>query len=810
MILGQNRLVWMIGAVSILVFCQISISDDIISKDERIIARGDSLRRIGQYTLALESYHAAIPLFLSEKNLSGEADALRGIGTVYYYQGNCDSALEYWQKAYQIYHDIGDKKGEGKILNNYGQVNSDRSNFNQAIKHFNQSLTIALELGNRKEEGIASQNLGNVYLKRAEYPKALANYQHSLKVFREIGNRQYEMITLITIGSVYLYLYDYAKAAEYYQKSYLTAKELGDCMTEAEAMNNLGIVYQHLHEYDKALNCHQQSLALCQELSNRNAEGNALNNIGVVYSELENYLNALDYYRRSLLVYRDFGNRLGECSNLLNIGRIYSKMGKYQEGLDSIRKGLDIAENIGSGNYIQAGYQGLGDCYLAQGLSSQARANYAKAIITMEEIRGKLRVEAQKTSYASGVFKVYEKMVTLLLADNQIVEAFNYVERGRARSFLDILGGEVQVDESTQVEILHADRDGLRHEPELKSMSSQQPLTLQEVQRLLDPESTLLDYFLTENEILFWVVTRENIKVIKIDMTSDSLQSLVESFRETIQWKGSTDYLSSELYKILIKPALDEIGTKKLVIVPHGILHYLPFHALKGQDGKYLFEQYQISYVPSASVMKYLPQKRREMGNRVLALGNPAIDHEEYSSIEFSEAEVERIGKVFPHSEIYIGNLASESMFRERAQEYDILHLACHTDLNSLYPLFSGLLLAPGGENDGKLDVYEIFSLDLHASLVVLSSCQTGLGHLTTGDELVGLSRAFFCAGTQSLVSSLWEVNDESTGYLMECFYRNMRNHSKVESLQMAQFDTKNKYGDLYYWAPFVLIGRTN
>jgi len=810
MITRYIRFTIMIGLAAILVFCQTLTPADTDSEEAETMAKGDSLRRIGQYAAALDSYHSAIQSFQSENNLSGEAHALRKIGIVYYYQGNYDGALEYWEKALVIYRQIGDRKNEGKILNNYGQVYSNLSDFEQAINYFNQSLTIARELGDRREEGIASQNLGNVYLKRSEYPKALMNYQQSLSVFRETGNPQYEMITLLAIGSVYLYLCDYEKAFEYYQNSYLIAEELRDRNTEAEAMNNLGIVHQHLHEYEKALYCYQQSVALCRSLDNRNAEGNALNNIGAVYSELEDYPNALDYYSRSIAVFRDVGDRMGECSNLLNVGKIYIKMGKYQEGLESIRKGLNIAENLGADYYIRAGYQGLGDCYLAQGRMSQAQLNYARAITMVEGIRGKLKVEAHKSSYASGVFTIYEKMVTLLLEENQVAEAFNYVERGRARSFLDILGGEAQVEKSMHAEFLHGDMDSVEYEPELRSVNSQQPLTIQEVQKLLDPESTLLEYFLTESKVLIWVITGKDVNAVEIDMLGDSLRSFVEAFRETIQWRGSTDYLSWELHKALIKPALDKIGTEKLIIVPHGILHYLPFQALKDQNGVYLFERYQISYLPSASVMKYVPQKRQDKRHRVLALGNPATDHKEHKPIECSKVEVERIGKVFPNSEICIDSLASESMFRKRAQQYDILHLACHAELNSSYPLYSGLLLAPGGGYDGELDVHEILSMDLYAYLIVLSSCQTGLGQLTTGDELVGLSRAFICAGAQSLLSSLWAVNDESTGYFMECFYRNLQNHSKVESLQIAQFDTREKYGDLYYWAPFVLIGGMN
>ena len=156
---------------------------------------------------------------------------------------------------------------------------------------------------------------------------------------------------------------------------------------------------------------------------------------------------------------------------------------------------------------------------------------------------------------------------------------------------------------------------------------------------------------------------------------------------------------------------------------------------------------------------------------------------------------------------ILIGEEATEDEFRRLAPKYDILHLACHGELNSAYPLFSGLLLAPGDKQDGELDVHEIFTMDLNAYLVVLSSCETGLGHLTNGDELAGLSRAFIYAGTPSILSSLWKVEDESTAYLMTQFYKNLKKHDKAESLRRAQLKTRKKFKEPLFWASFVLIG---
>ena len=188
--------------------------------------------------------------------------------------------------------------------------------------------------------------------------------------------------------------------------------------------------------------------------------------------------------------------------------------------------------------------------------------------------------------------------------------------------------------------------------------------------------------------------------------------------------------------------------------------------------------------------MKYLKGKHQQGKQKLLAFGNPRTDKPLRHSVE----EVATISRLFKGSEIYTEDLASEARFKDLAPEYDLIHLACHSELNSSYPMLSGLLLAPGSGEDGKLNAYELFAMHLNADLVVLSGCETGLGQMTNGDELVGLARAFIYAGASANVSSLWKVDDESTCYLMKRFYEYLTDHSEAESLRLAQLDSLKKY----------------
>jgi CHAT domain-containing protein len=262
----------------------------------------------------------------------------------------------------------------------------------------------------------------------------------------------------------------------------------------------------------------------------------------------------------------------------------------------------------------------------------------------------------------------------------------------------------------------------------------------------------------------------------------------------------------------LITPLKPYLTTNKLIIVPHGILHYLSFAALT--DGnRYLIDDYTLVNLPSASVLRFLPKKRTEKRKRhtntLLALGNPTTT-QRLSNLPSAEEEVKKISLLYATFPL-IGSAATESAVLSKSATTEILHLAAHGEFNSFNPLFSTIHLAADKEADGRLEVYEIYGLDLTQStnLVVLSACQTQLGGLSQGDELVGLNRAFLYAGTRNIIATLWSVDDGTTGAVMEKFYSHLRQGmSEAEALRTAQIDVRKEHPHPYYWAAFVLTGK--
>jgi CHAT domain-containing protein len=204
--------------------------------------------------------------------------------------------------------------------------------------------------------------------------------------------------------------------------------------------------------------------------------------------------------------------------------------------------------------------------------------------------------------------------------------------------------------------------------------------------------------------------------------------------------------------------------------------------------------------------LKYLRRKDASRRRSLLAFGNPDINDAAYPPLPFAEREVESIAGYFSSSKIFTRRAATESRLLRLAADFDVIHLACHSDLNAAYPMFSKLLLAPDEEQDGELSVYEIFHLPIKADLVVLSACRTGMGKLTNGDEVVGLSRAFLASGASAVLVALWRVDDAATTELMTKFYGYLQQYPPTESLRRAQADCRRADAALRSWAPFILI----
>ncbi len=498
-------------------------------------------------------------------------------------------------------------------------------------------------------------------------------------------------------------------------------------------------------------------------------------------------------------------------------------------------------------------------------LKETAYQNYMGAIDHIESIRANLETDLNKRLFQANKQDVYRDAILLSLDLYGPAPALEILERAKARSFLDLLAnrqlmvkeenlirqeaelkfniGEIQarlyaeekiipptpplvkggeggitpdVVSSLKTELetrLGKYRDLIisirRENPDFASLVTVSPLKSEEIKALMPQDGTLLEYYLSEDRLLILMVDSKEIKIEVIPVKRDELVSKIRIYRDmVVHFEGKElKRAASELYDILIKPVKPYIKGKRICIVPYDALHYLPFQALWDGD-KYLIEEYPISYLPSASVMKFTFDKRREKGERLIAFGNPDLGNPSLD-LPFAQKEVEKISTLYKEPNVFYRKDANEDIAKKKPAGFDIIHFAAHAEFSDIDPMYSNIRLAKADNEDGRFETAEVFSLNIKPYLVVLSACKTGLGAVTSGDEIIGMNRAWIYAGTPSVISSLWSVSDISTAMLMEDFYKNLKGKPKDEALRDAEISLiKNKdYSHPFYWAPFYLTG---
>jgi CHAT domain-containing protein/Tfp pilus assembly protein PilF len=828
---------------------------------------GEIYKDLNAQERALVYYKQAVPIFREIGSQTWEAKILNDIGEIYHHLDDYEQALAYLEQAQIIARQIGHLYGEATTLHNIGGVYFELANYEQALVYFEQALRIRREVRDQAGEALTLNAIGIVYKGLGDYRQALTYLEQALSVQREIEGWREAAITLNNSGGVYRQLGDYKQALSYYQRALIIWREIGDQVGEAEVLNNIGVVYHDLGDYQQALAYYKQALPIRREIRDRAGEARTLGNIGVVYSSLGNYEKAMAYLQQALPIRREIGDREGEAATLNNIGLTYYHLGDHVQALTYYEQALLTAQEIRYRHGQPTAQGNLAALYEAQEQEEQALDYALQAIAVLETTRGEIKVEALQTAFAASIAGYYHYAVRLLLTEAREAEAFHYAERGRARTLLTLLGNqgidakggedpdlierEVQLrgeltalesqlqeewskpaDQRSQQVIKHvtASLEAGRQEyedlliqlqltnPEYAALVSVDPLTLEETQGLLRdeaPDVTLLAYFIGKGETTIFVLGLESYHAQAVPVTREELrqqaEALLAQMRAAPLLPNAWQEPAQTLYGWLIAPVQKYLphasaGTPPhLGIIPHDLLHYLPFGLL--YDGKYtLLEGHTLFYAPSASSLRFIFDKRHPEADTLLAFANP--DAPGAPHLSHAVAEAEAVTTLYD-TEPVIGAEATEGHFKSQAGEFGLVHVAAHSDYNPHSPLFSAIMLQADESEDGRLETHEVFNLNLpQTDLVVLSACQTHLGELSAGDELVGLERAFVRAGSPSLLSTLWPVDDAATAVLMERFYSHLRAEvPKAEALRLAQLETRAENPQPYYWAGFVLVG---
>jgi len=854
--------------------------------------QAESWQYAGKLAKAEEGYRSALE---AGEAAWGEslpvAATLARLGNVLRLQGRLDEAAQIQERALKIRERLApDSPAVADSLHHLAMVAYDRGDREAMSQHLQRALAIlerwppdSLEVAN------VQGALGIQAMDSGRFADAAAGFQRALEILERRSPGTIPVATnLARLGTTFMMLGDEESAVEQLQRALAIRQKLAPAsIGTAVVLSNLGLIARNRGHLDEAADRFRLALEIYEKAVPNGLGGSGnLNALGIIAQMQGKLDEAWSLNSRALEISRKLPNRYDEANILNSLAVTAEARGNLSLAMDLRQQALALFEQWSPAVIEKAEtLQQLGNLNRRMGRHDQAASFLARAVDELEsqveKIGGSQDLQA---AFRARHEEIYRSAIDAELERGRSAEAFHLVERSRARSFLTLLAerdlafsGDLpahlersrrdnaarydkalrelartpaqEAREALQRELarLRQERDQIAGEirkasPRLAALRQPRALDLEAARKVLDPGTLALSYSVGKDRTVLFALTRDGGLQVKIlPLGAERLRKEVENFLESVrsQQAGSTD-----LYRELIGPVASLMeSSKRVLILPDGPLHRLPFGAL-GRGGRFLIEEKPLHTALSLTVYGTLRASAASSG-KLVAFGDPRFPKSmqaksgirslgpglrsfDWSSLPYSRREVESIAGVHPGALVYLGEEATE----ERVKSiYDarILHFATHGYTDDRTPLDSALVLTipedqAKGRDNGLLQVWEIFeSVRLDADLVVLSACESALGRELSGEGLIGLTRAFQYAGARSVTASLWSVADQVTAELMARFHHHLAaGLPKDQALRAAQLElireplrittAKGQTIEMdasapFFWAAFQLFG---
>jgi CHAT domain-containing protein len=761
-------------------------------------------------------------------------------------------------------------------LHGLGQLELRRGDYPAARAAFVEALTIYDRTGPLPEALAVRREMAGALAAMGEMQGALDELRHDQHLADSAGAAPGTRAGIaLALATLAVQLNNLTDAERLYARAEALYHQASDAEGEAEAQQGRALLLLDRAEYGQSRALLESALRTQASAGNQRAAALARLSLGRVSLESGDTVAARTQATRAALDLARVGDPVGGAAALGERAALEAGAARPAVAESLYRAALKRVAGHPAPEVTWRLHAGLALAFKGRGAEDSAAREFRAAIAELTRPSRSLALAERRSGFLADKWEVYALLALTERVRGLPGAAFEASEQLRAREMLELLAlGRVPAPTDTATDLVAREQDLRRHIAELSLGPASQPTlhdvgrgsrgetptaatgsragelaraqeayaelllemreraprhaalvsggtaSWQDVAQRLAPDQAFIEYLVSDSGSLAFVVTRDTLAVVDLSVGRRDIARLVRLARGAMELKGSprTDSLwrgpMRQLHLRLIAP-LEEAGLlagkSRLVLVPHAELNYLPFAALvDGQgSGRFLVERYEIAVTPSASVWLALGQRsRKPAAGGVLAFA-PRPD-----ALPASRQEVAAIGRL-AGADVQTGSAASEAAFRRDAPSQRVIHLATYGVLNKQNPLFSYVELAPGGADDGRLEVHEVFGLELAADLVVLSACQTGLGSgsladVPAGDDWVGLTRAFLSAGAGHVVASLWPVDDWATAALMERFYQDhgaesdaVRALAQAQRALLAQPVTSHPF----YWAGFVEVG---
>ncbi len=793
---------------------------------------GEAYLHKGLYEEALENFTKAE--YLQEQNPDGKktrlADTYSFIAILHWTTGNDQVALQYHFKALDLRTQMDDRAAIAASINDIGLVYS-RSDPPKALEYYQKALKEYKALYGKMDDrtatayvniGFAYSNLGKATGNLQDYAMALDNLENALAIRQQVNRGSTrEAFVHASIGVVYSRLGELAQALQEFEIALsIYQGNYGARHPEiASTLNQIGNTKYAQGKFKEAINYYQQAI-IANVVTFDRADS-------YQHPGLENYYNA-DVLLRSLyqkaLAFEDLHNSFS--LKIKDLETAYHTIGLCDSLIDKIRQfRTSEADKVALGILAADIYESAIRISLNMAEVRWARQEYnARAFYYADKSKSAVLLEAIADANARSFAGIPDD----LLAQERLFKAeVTYYEQKLAgkptpeeekryrkelfewtKNYNDLIAS---------LEELYPTYYNLKHNVRVPSVT--------QVQDKLPEGSALISYFVATRDSLVYafVVTPKTLKIEEIPLAAD-YELNISGYRNAMYYAAPNTYKQTAraLYKQLLPFRLPG-NVNKLIIIPSGRMATIPFESLITQpitgaagfaDIPYLINQYFISYQYAASL--YLNPHVEMMPQSTISLFAPVeFAGRRLSPLPGTATEVQDISNLFAGSSAAVSLFVEDKATVSKVESAEVirskyLHFATHGIVDEMRPERSQICLAMEDGNTGSLYSGDIYGLNLSADLVVLSACETGLGKISRGEGIIGLTRALIYAGSNNLVVSLWRVGDASTSLLMTNFYRSMlQGNTYAEALTYAKKEMirSGGYASPYYWAPFVLIG---
>ena len=790
----------------------------------------------------------------------------KSMGNALYAKGKYWTAIDTLEKALQIYQTIGHIKGKdlADCQINIGNCYSGLGDASQAVVHYKQASFFLGE--NEVGQLEIANNLGLAYKYANQLPKAIATFRKAINTYinlptKQINQQQLLADIYLNLGTCYLRGKRIGGAIYYFEEGLRLHQALRSPMLKiAQIHNQLGITKLRNGEAKEATQLLQTNLELATKIANPIFTFSTNYYLGQLYEQEKKYEVSLTYYEQALAEIMPINEEalifpFERIQIYTTIANVYLIQGKKEAA--NLSKALDYAErgitlltalkgdltSTKSEVSLQNTFYDLYNTAIESALllAKNNKDFEVKAFELTNQYKGNLLKKISRQASAQTTFRLPDS----LLQQADIIEAS--LNTYQQQQFYEsqkqqLLGNGYQATVTdSMIAVLQAQKKEylsnlkINYPDYYQLIHEEKRVKLEDIQANLSFQQSLIEYQWGNEQIWVFVLTKDTFSVTTIPNSSEITKKIqrinkLYTQRTDLLPKVTRDtifnelvLLAQELYQQLIQPIAKNLQ-KELIIIPDGLLCYLPFELLIEQPAaknryfrshQYLIQKHAISYQYASSLL--VNQKKNNQPNlsqRLLAVA-PIFDkkHPVLNPLKHNRREAELI-QLAIGGDLWNEGDDSKTKFIEQLPHFSLLHLSTHGVLNDEAPEYSYIAFTNQSNNlaTEQLTVAEIYSLRLATEMIVLSACKTAEGALSRGEGLLSLAHAFTYAGAKSLVASLWNVDDRHTPELMESYYNYLKaGQPKSLALQQAkkEYLTKATQEEAFpfYWAGFILIG---